>query len=63
MIYLALVVIALVAHLISTLIFRRMKKNGSKSAVTVRVLTFIGSFLVIAVTIWIILMYSIRFER
>ena len=58
-----LAIVALAAHLVSSIVYRQMKKSGSTAAVAVRVLTFVGSFVGILAIIWYIIVNNLRIER
>ncbi len=60
---LGLVVVASIAHLISTLVYRQMKKSGSSSAKTVRILTFIGAFVGLLAIVLYLIFTQVRFMR
>lgn len=61
--FLDLVLTALAASVFSRFIYRRMQKKGRKSAMTVGVLCFIGSFVLLNIAVFLIAMYNMRFER
>jgi len=55
--------IVLASYFISAAVFRRMTKNGSKSAMVVGVLTFVASVLLIGFAILALILMNVRLER
>jgi predicted PurR-regulated permease PerM len=60
---LILFLIGLAAHSISTQLYKRLKKTGNAYPRVWRVVSFIGSFLVILGTLFWILIENLRIER
>jgi hypothetical protein len=54
---------ALGSHFVSTQVYKRQVKAGNRSATTIRVVTFIFSFLLIWAIIYYILISSFAFRR
>ena len=54
---------ALASHFISTRIYNRLVQNEKKGATTIRVVSFIASFLIIIVSLFLLFIYNIRIER
>ena len=65
-IFMPILVLALSAwggYFVSTKVYNTLKKSGSKNAVWVRVLVFIGSFVIIAVALLFLFLANVSFER
>jgi hypothetical protein len=61
--YTVISLIIVASYFISAEVYKVLVKNGKGSAKTVRVLTFIGSFLVLLVVIAYVFLANLRFER
>ena len=60
---LILFLIGLASHFLSTTLYRRLVRAGNSSAKTIRVVTFLFSFLVIFAAIALLSLYNLRIER
>ena len=58
-----LFLIGLASYFISDKVYFRMVKAGKRSAKTIRVLTFIFSYVLIFAVIWLIIVMNLRFQR
>jgi hypothetical protein len=58
-----LFLIGLVSHFLSTRLYLRLVKAGNSNPKTIRVITFIASFLIIFLLIAYLFVINLRFER
>gem|GEM_PF-2880629 len=60
---LGVVLVILASYFISTAVYRRMKRGGSKAAMAVSILSFFASVFVIGVTVLYLIFSNVRLER
>lgn len=60
---LGVVLVILASYFISTAVYRRMKRGGSKAAMVVSILSFFASVFVIGVTVLYLIFSNVRLER
>jgi hypothetical protein len=60
---LAIFLIVLASHFISTNLYRRLVRGGNSYPKTIRVIAFIASFLVIFLVVAYLFITNVRFER
>jgi predicted PurR-regulated permease PerM len=58
-----LFLIGLAAHFLSTQLYRRLVKTGNTNPRTIRIISFVGSFLVIFVVLAYLFLINLKFER
>ena len=58
-----LFLIGLAAHFLSTQLYRRLVKTGNTYPKTIRIITFVASFLVIFVVVAYLFLINLKFER
>ena len=58
-----LFLIGLASHFVSRRVYRNLVKSGSSSAMTIRIVVFIASYLVIAATLVLLIIKNVNFGR
>lgn len=59
----ALLVMAVPSHFLSLGLYRRLKKDGNKNALALRIGVFIVTFIVIGAILFFLIINNLRFER
>lgn len=58
-----IILVALAAYFIASVVYKRMLKSGKTAAVAVSILTFLASAFVIGIAVLALILANVKFER
>jgi len=61
--FVGIILVVLASYFISSAVYRRMTRGGSKAAMAVSIVTFFASVFVIGITVIALIFSNIRLER
>lgn len=61
--FIGIILVVLASYFISSTVYRRMVRGGSKAAIAVSIVTFVASVFVIGITVLALIFSNIRMER